>query len=510
VQCTPTITATSTSSALARSPPAIITWRRRSLARTYRCASWFATYTRSSLRFRFVRGSVLLVVACACGSSSTFAPLDAPDTIPRDETRHYTIWLGGARVGSATETEDWSSSGVVLKRVETLRFLRGDAPIAMTTTIEIDADTALVPRSVTWTERGARVRSTSARRDAGGWFVDDPRIARTHDSPVASTLETSRDAIPAELAPLYVRRDGRFAGEIFLPARGFVGGRGRVDAVAPGRFVARLEIAAAHDAPRSRANDARAHANDARRSDDPGGPRVIAEATIDLGRDGMPVRVVDGEGVISIRASETEVRETFPLVDLIAATSIPLSGERGARARMALVGDIALPAVPGQAANVRAAGLEVDLSPELPGALPAGPHGDDRTREIATLVARVQQRIAPDLGAAIATPRDASSATAGDCTTFALAYAAVAQRSQIPTRVVTGLRVDRADDGERLVRHRWAVSWTGEQWIAVDAAFGRVRAGGDLVGLAVHDADDAGLIAGEAALAQVRAAAWTR
>jgi transglutaminase-like putative cysteine protease len=69
---------------------------------------------------------------------------------------------------------------------------------------------------------------------------------------------------------------------------------------------------------------------------------------------------------------------------------------------------------------------------------------------------------------------------------------------------VTGFRVD----GDRLVRHRWAVSWTGTAWIAVDAAFGAVPAGGDLVGLAVHAADDVGLVAGEAALTRVRAAAW--
>ena len=74
----------------------------------------------------------------------------------------------------------------------------------------------------------------------------------------------------------------------------------------------------------------------------------------------------------------------------------------------------------------------------------------------------------------------------------------------IPTRVVTGFRVD----GDRLIRHRWAVSWTGRAWIAVDAAFGAVPAGGDLVGVAIHDADDAGLVAGEAALTHVRAAAW--
>ena len=414
-----------------------------------------------------MRGSVLFVVACACGSSTTFAPLDSPDDIPRDETRRYTIWLGGSRVGSAIESEDWSPTGVVVTRTETLKFLRGDAPIAMTTTIEIDADAALIPRSVAWTERGARMRRANAHRDARGWIVNEERAS------------LSSDAVPAELVPLIVRRDRRFAGDIFLPARGFVGGHGRIDAVAPARFVARLAL---------------------------GATDAIAEATIDLGRDGSPMRVVDGEGVIAIRASEAEVRESFALVDLVAATSIELTGTRGRVARMALVGDLALPPVPGQAASVRAAGLEVELSASLPGALPAGPRGDDRTREIAALVARVQHRIAPDLGAAIATPRDASSATAGDCTTFALAYAAVAQRSQIPTRVVTGLRVD----GERLSRHRWAVSWTGTKWIAVDAAFGRVPAGGDLIGLAVHDADDAGLIAGEAALTQVRAAAWTQ
>jgi hypothetical protein len=61
---------------------------------------------------------------------------------------------------------------------------------------------------------------------------------------------------------------------------------------------------------------------------------------------------------------------------------------------------------------------------------------------------------------------------------------------------------------DRLIRHRWAVSWTGARWIAIDAAFGAAPAGGNLIGLAVHDAVDAGLVAGEAALTQVRAARW--
>ena len=411
----------------------------------------------------------MIVVVSACAAPAIpIATVDAPD-VHHDETRLFTIWLGGARVGSATEIEDWSATGVVLRRTETLTFLRGEAPVAMTTTIEIAADAALVPSTVTWTERGAQTRHASARRDERGWLVDIG----------GEQLRLAGTAIPAELVPLYVRRDGKFAGDIFLPARGFVGGRGRIDPVAPARLVARLALEA--------------------------GP--IAEATIDVDRDGSPARVVDGEGVIALRATAAQLRAPFDPVDLVAATSIPLTGTRDPhRVRLALVGDIALPAVPGQAAELRAAGLEVALGPRLPGALPAGIAGADRTREIAALVAGVQQRIVPDLGASIATPRDASAATAGDCTTFALAYAATAQRAQIPTRVVTGLRVD----GERLVRHRWAVSWTGRAWIAVDAAFGRAPAGGDLIGLAVHDPDDAGLIAGEAALMQVRAAAWTR
>jgi len=157
--------------------------------------------------------------------------------------------------------------------------------------------------------------------------------------------------------------------------------------------------------------------------------------------------------------------------------------------------------VPGQATRKTTThGVELALSSKLPGSLPEGPRGRDRSQEIGELVAGVRARIEPDLGAGPTTAKDAADATTGDCTTFALAYAATAQRAGIPTRIVTGFRID----DERLIRHRWAVSWTGRAWIAVDAAFGAAPAGGNLVGLAVHDADDAGLVQGEAALAHVR------
>ncbi|HTR56437.1 MAG TPA: transglutaminase domain-containing protein [Kofleriaceae bacterium] len=411
--------------------------------------------------------------------------IEAPVEQPRDQVRQYTIWLGGARVGTAIERETWTPAGVHLRRDEDLRFARGDADVALATTIEIDANAALVASHVRWTQLAAGETAAEAVRGEDGWQV-------------STGIRLPASAVPAELVPLLVRRDGSFAGRVFLPARGFVAGSGRIEPVAPGRLVARFSF----DSPSTRG----------RADGDPeaagGGAR--AESTIDLDRDGSPARVVDGEGVIELRASADQARAPFAPVDLVAATAVPIAGERCASCvrRLVLEGDLALPPVPGQAARPAPTGGELVLDRALPGDLPAGEPGPDRAGEIATIVAAVRARITPDLGAAHTTAADAAVATAGDCTTFALAYAALATSRGIPTRVVTGLRID--DDGARLVRHRWAVSWTGRAWIAVDAAFGSAPAGGNLVGLAVHDADDAGLVAGEAALAAVRAATWSR
>lgn len=422
----------------------------------------------------------VLALLAACARPPAL-PADSPSEVPPDRTRHYTIWLGGARIGTATESEHWSTNGVRLRRAEDLRFLRGDTEVALSTAIVVDADPALVARRVRWTESSAahpssdrdtpssdhptssgNERGAEATRDRDGWHL-------------SSGGSLDGNAVPAELVPLLVRRDGSFTGTVFLPARGFVAGNGRIEPVAPGRLVARIALDA--------------------------GP--VVEATIDLDHDGAPARVVDGEGVIAIRASAQQAASPFPAVDLIAATAIPIEGTRHGN-HLRLDGNLALPGVPGQRARPIANGLDVELDPALAGSLPDGPHHADRTADIRALVAAVQSRITPDLGASPSSPRDAEAATAGDCTTFALAYAALATRRAIPTRVVTGLRVDH----ERLIRHRWAVSWTGTRWIAIDAAFGAAPAGGNLIGLAIHDADDAGLVAGEAALTQVRAASW--
>jgi hypothetical protein len=402
---------------------------------------------------------LLLVASCA---RPTALPADSPGELPPNQTRRYTIWLGGARVGTAIETETWTKQGVRLRRDETLRFLRGDVEVELATAILVDADPMLVARRVRWTQTSIDVRGAEASRTHTGWQLSTGGTLSPH-------------AVPAELVPLLVRRDGAFAGTVFLPARGFVAGTGRIEPVAPGRLVARLALDR--------------------------GP--VVEATIDLDDDGMPSRVVDGEGVIAIRATTEQATAPFPALDLIGATAIPIAGARHGN-HIVLDGNLAVPDLPGQHTRLSPAGVDVELDATLAGSLPAGPSQLDRGAEIRSLVAAVRNRITPDLAASPASARDAATATAGDCTTFALAYAALATRRAIPTRVITGLRVD----SDRLIRHRWAVSWTGSRWIAIDAAFGAVPAGGNLIGLAVHDADDAGLVAGEAALTQVRAATW--
>ncbi|MGE3545179.1 MAG: hypothetical protein AB7L28_14675 [Kofleriaceae bacterium] len=133
---------------------------------------------------------LLLVAVASCGSGASQAPPHS-EPPPGDQQRHYTIWLGGARVGTAVETESWTARGVVLRRRETMRFLRGDAPIALSTMIEIAADRQLRPLRVEWTEHAAVTRHAEAVHDATGWNV-------TAD---CGHVQLPGGAIPGELVP---------------------------------------------------------------------------------------------------------------------------------------------------------------------------------------------------------------------------------------------------------------------------------------------------------------------
>src|SRR5213595_992319 len=138
---------------------------------------------RRSLRCAHVRRSfVVLVTVCAAAAAyaaCTSAPSRAPDVpaVPGDAERYFAIWLGGAQVGTAHETETWSHAGVALQRTEAMRFRRGDALVELSTTIDITADPALAASRAAWTERSHGVRRGEAVRDARGWLVTDDRGA---------------------------------------------------------------------------------------------------------------------------------------------------------------------------------------------------------------------------------------------------------------------------------------------------------------------------------------------
>ena len=364
------------------------------------------------------------------------------------------------------------ATACTLRRVETMRFLRGDCRRRARDHDRRSTRAARSsPRRVRWTERGSEVRAAEA--DAH---------ARTAGSVSTRRRRSRCDAVPAELVPLLVRRDGRFAGPVFLPARGFVAGTGRIEPVAPGRLVARLAL----DADRS--------------------PR---RRSISIG-DGVPGarrrrrrRDRDARDRRRTRASRSLA------VDLIAATAIPIAGQRAARlaARARRQSRAARTARPARAARRdrrRGRARPRRLPGELPAGDPATRSHAPRSRRSSPPCAAASRRRSPRRRL---TSRDAVDATAGDCTTFALAYAALASAHARSRRAWSPACASTAR--ARLVRHRWAVSWTGTRWIAVDAAFGAAPAGGDLIGLAVHDADDAGLVAGEAALTAVRSASWT-
>ena len=239
--------------------------------------------------------------------------------------------------------------------------------------------------------------------------------------------------------------------------------------VAPGRLVARLEL--------------------------DGG--LLAEATIDRAADGMPARVVDGEGVIALRITEAQAPLPF-------ARDRPRRRDRGPDHRRAAAiascstAISSLPALPGQATQPRSPASRLELGAHLPGALPPPPSfGPNRSRrEIrgarreraradhagsrrdADVVARCRRRdrrrlhdVRARLRRARHAPRDSDPRRHRP-----------PRRRRSPGPPSLGGVVDRprVDRGRRRVRRR--------------AGRRRSRRARD------PDADDAGLVAGEAAL----------
>jgi hypothetical protein len=405
---------------------------------------------------------VALSLAFSCGGRPR-VPDDLDDDLVHRAapTRElYTLWWNGARIGDAEEQLTRDSDGVRLVRREHIQVLRGDAVAISRVTIDIRASSELRASSVTvesWGDGGARASRT---RD-GRWRIEvDGEPVRTEDAAL----------VPAELVALLVARDGRFDGDVLLPGRGFA--------------VAHLTVSP----------DGRAVLTV------PGGT-LTTHLTLD--RDGTVLRAAGADGVVAIRATAADVSAPFDAPEVVDGTSIPVSGTIPDEARrlylvLAPVDRSPPPDLPGQLLSVRDDRWSLVLDPSLPGSLAPSPSGADRTDDIADLVHTVDLRLEEDLSSSAPTMSAARRATRGDCTTHALLFAALAADAGIETRLVTGFRLV---DGH-LVRHRWALAWTGASWLSVDPTHGEAPARSFLLGLAVHGprADDVAL-AGESAFA---------
>jgi hypothetical protein len=392
---------------------------------------------------------VVVVAACGTGGGKQ-TPVgdvdDVGDVAARDRAeRWYRLSWRGSPVGWAVERE---TDGMV-ERIEHVEVLRGTTLAITDLTIQIDITADLAPSELRVTKRESGDESVvRAVRDETGWR----RVGGSRGT--AGKVFAPADAVPSELVPAMVRASGAFAGPVILAGWDLAVGDGVVIPAGEKRLAARTVI----------------------------GDRAI-DAAIELNMHGNTERVVDSTGTVEYRMDKAGATAAFEPVDVIAAGSIALT-DTSVPIEITLDprGTPLPPALPGQRVVADGAMWKVTLDPSEPGALPAGSAAAQPVdAEIHDITAGVSETISPSLGG--------NTASAGDCTAYAVTFAAYAGMAGIPTKVVTGFLVD----GSKLVRHRWNVAWTGTRWMTVDASQPDVPA--PRLGIAISDDSIPGLTA---------------
>ncbi len=419
------------------------------------------------------------LVIGACGhhapvAADTFSDERAEPTPLVGYRAAFALTWRGARIGSATEAlsrGQGDDDGLRFVRRERMVVRRGDAMVPLETTITIRTDDALIARDVSVTRvSGAETTRGSARRDPDGawrvWFGDEaPR-------------RIAADAVPAELLGMLVamQPSRTWKGTAFLPGWGFA--------------VADVDVAP--DADATSAVVATVHT-----------PLGDLASEIELAADGTVRRVDGADGMGSRRVNPVELDAPFDPPELVDGTTIGLTGELPDRGEVAIaidgVGRPAPPALPGQELVIETpnswhlvlgAGSSGPKPPPVTEVPPryrqlaeqiVGAPGSS-LGEVSALAAATPSLVAGDLSAPGSTADAALALGRGDCTAHAVLFATLAAARGIPTRLVTGFRID----GAQLVRHRWVIAWLGDRWMAVDPTFGEAPAQPRLIGLAVH------------------------
>ncbi len=455
--------------------------------------------------------SALLSVSCAPAQTLTAplmhdADIDAPITLPSHGgisnplsgyEAHFILSWNGSRIGDASETlRAQDREHLRFERRERVTVRRGDAIVHSETNIIIDADSSLRPYRVLVNQWDAN-HSSAERMTNGDWHV------RRADG---SERKLPANAVPAEMLPLLLARRGGPTADVsmtvFLPGYDYALAQLALQPTSANRIRVRLHV--------------------------PGG---VLENLHILGRGGTLLRTTSTDGVVATRVDAAAVTAPFRPPDVVAAASIELPLPHGAR--LSAIDTVVLepippgkpapPPLPGQDVSIQGQRWLITLEAgdrnvppvdtardtsliseqatepppsaviiELADRIIAAAGHPQSMREQAYILARATaDLLGDDLGTSSSNAAMALRQGRGDCTAHALLFAALARARGIPTRLVTGYRLD--EGAAALVRHRWAIVAIRDHWIAVDPTYGEAPARARLFGLATHAAHSDGL-----------------
>jgi hypothetical protein len=444
---------------------------------------------------RLLAGIAVMMLALHCSrppapaASARATPYDSePARRPlRGYEAHFHITWNGARIGDASESLRLHASGRLrFERRERITVRRGEALAHSELDLVIDMDDALRARRIAVRQiASGALRHGVARRTArGDWLVtfgdEPPRLIPGATVPA--------EQIPLMLAAAPAHDEVRFDGPVMLPGYGFAVAHLRVEAEDARHLLATLS--SAEGELRSR---------------------------FVLGQGGTLLRVEGEDGSGAERVDPAAAEVPFAPPEVVDAASIaierplPQAAQEPALLLLAPIpsGHVLPPPLPGQHIESRHGAWYVRLShgdafappdtpePYRPVAPTAAPDAalerlaaritaqssDGSEREQAHALARATAALlADDLGAPAASAHTTLLLGRGDCSAHAVLFADLARARGIPVRLVTGFRVE----GDRLLRHRWAIVAVDGSWIAVDPTYGEAPASPRLIGLAVH------------------------
>lgn len=445
---------------------------------------------------RVSAAAAVLLVACGHRGppqtdESWYEELPPSDPLVGYSAAFALTWQG-ARIGGAVEelapsprpaesaSRSPATAGLRFTRRESIVIRRGDAVVPYETAIAVDTDDTLVAREVRvrMMAGGNRTEGRARRAPDGSWIV------RFGDG---APRRAPAEAVPAELVPLLVARSPErvFSGQVLLTGHGFSVASMRVaPVVEPGEEASRRRVIAVTETALGE-----------------------LQSEVDLAADGTVLRVEAPNNVSAVRVDPRSLDDPFDPPEVVDNASISVAGAAPRSGPVALSVDSvqrdAPPALPGQLVVAEGDHWTVLLTRGDEGGSHAEPSVaeavDPEISALATAIVRataaVNERdvvraltqatarlLDDDLSSPAVEPSVALALGRGDCTAHAALFAALASARGIPTRLVTGYRLT----GARLVRHRWALAFVDDRWIAVDPTYGEMPTRPGLLGLAVH------------------------